>query len=325
VKNKFGLLAMTKKINIIIILMKYPFFFISTLLLSISCTFLEDDLTRPDFEIYEREDGVDYLEVIAIGDCGTGGTGQIKTALAMKNYAETIPVNFVLYLGDSCYPSGFSSIYDHNWQTCFENIYNYKVLDFPFYAMLGNHDYRGSIEAQLEYSATFETRFTLPAKYYSFTHTLQDSTEIHFIILDTTIIQKNNDDSETELIWFENELSSSTADWKVVLGHYPLYSNGEHGNNERLIGIIEPILINNNVDLYIAGHEHDLELIKNETGPYHIVSGTGAHIREFHSGTNTIYGVNFLGMSVLRFSSNELVIMFVLDDNSIDYSYKITK
>ena len=127
----------------------------------LGCSFLDDDLTRPDFTLYPRENGVDYLEIIAIGDCGTGGTGQIATSLMMKNYAENIPIDFVLYLGDNCYPAGFSSIYDGKWQTCFEDIYNYPELDIPFYAILGNHDYAGNEDCQLEYSATFDTNFTM--------------------------------------------------------------------------------------------------------------------------------------------------------------------
>jgi tartrate-resistant acid phosphatase type 5 len=290
-----------------------------------TCSFLDDELRRPPFDIYHRENGIDYLEVIAIGDSGTGGTGQIQTALSMKHYAENIPINFVLYLGDNCYPGGFSSLYDHKWQTCFENIYDDSVLDIPFFALLGNHDYLGNVDAQLEYSRTFDTNFTLPSKYYTFSKILPDSTEIQFIILDTQLIKEEIPAGDAELIWLENQLSASTAHWKIVIGHHPIYSNGDHGNNDILITKINSLLIDNNVDLYIAGHEHNLELIKNETGPYYIISGAGSQIRGFHSGQNTIYGANFLGMCVLRFSFHEMIMMFLIDDNIIDYSIKITK
>lgn len=305
--------------------MKYLSAFLFTYLIFISGSFIENCFADPSPQIFKREDGVDYLEVIAIGDAGRGNAGQKNTALAMNNYAENIPIDFVLYLGDNAYSSGFSSVYDEKWKTRFENIYNYPALDIPFYALLGNHDYVGNVEAELQYSAQFDTKFTLPSRYYSFKRMLPDSTEIHFIILDTVILLNESTESDIELQWFENELSSSNADWKVVLGHYPLYSNGMHGNRNNLINIIEKDLIKYNTDLYIAGHDHNLELLKNETGPYYIVSGSGALLRDFYPGPNTIYGTKSLGMAVLRFSSDEIIIMFLLADNTIDYSFKISK
>ena len=274
---------------------------------------------------YARIPGTEYLEIFAIGDAGRGNTDQVNTAIAMKNYADKIPVEFVLYLGDNCYSSGFSSIYDEKWKTRFEDIYDYPSLDVPFYAILGNHDYVGNEEAELQYSATFDTNFTLPSKYYSFSRILPDSTEIQFIMLDTIILVNGGQEADRELNWFENEISSSTADWKVVCGHYPLYSNGAHGNKTSLINMIEPLLINYNADLYIAGHDHDLELIKNETGPYYLISGSGALLREYSPGSDTVYGKKACGVAVLRFSSDELIIMILLEDNTIDFSLKITK
>jgi tartrate-resistant acid phosphatase type 5 len=300
-------------------------FFITLVLIIYACIIPESGTAQSVTGIYYRKAGTDYLEVIAIGDAGRGNTGQMNTALAMNNYAENIPIDFVLYLGDNSYSSGFSSVYDEKWKTRFEDIYDYPALDVPFYTLLGNHDYVGNVDAQLEYSSMFDTKFTLPAKYYSFKHVLTDSIEILFIMLDTIILLKGGSEAETELNWFVNELSSSKADWKIVAGHYPLYSNGSHGNKEALIEIIEPVLLDYNADLYIAGHDHNLELLKNDTGPYYIVSGSGALLRNFTPGRNTLYGKSERGVAVLRFSANELVIMFLLENNSIDYTFKITK
>lgn len=40
----------------------------------------------------------------------------------------------------------------------------------------------------------------------------------------------------------EKNLNQSTAKWKIVLGHHPVYSYGEHGNTAELIEGLKPIL-----------------------------------------------------------------------------------
>ena len=42
--------------------------------------------------------------------------------------------------------------------------------------------------------------------------------------------------------WLENELASSTADWKVVSGHYPVWSIAEHGPIPLMVNELKPML-----------------------------------------------------------------------------------
>jgi predicted phosphodiesterase len=55
-------------------------------------------------------------------------------------------------------------------------------------------------------------------------------------------------------------LSRSTGTWKIVMLHRPIWSQGNHGSdergfNERLV----PILDRNQVDLVLSGHDHNYE------------------------------------------------------------------
>jgi tartrate-resistant acid phosphatase type 5 len=97
----------------------------------------------------------------------------------------------------------------------------------------------------------------------------------------------------------ERRLRASRAAWQVVAGHHPVHSLGEHCNGE-LDGSdcgrmtwLAPLLREHGVAAYLAGHEHDLQLIfereeeeedkeggGNERWPAFVVSGGGSNVRE---------------------------------------------
>jgi tartrate-resistant acid phosphatase type 5 len=82
--------------------------------------------------------------------------------------------------------------------------------------------------------------------------------------------------------WLSKVLGGSQAPWKIVMGHHPIYSSGEHGSSKSLMKALEPLLIEHQVDLYLAGHDHEYERFKPVQGVQHIVSGGGgAYLRNF--------------------------------------------
>ena len=48
---------------------------------------------------------------------------------------------------------------------------------------------------------------------------------------------------QEQLAELEGHLAASTASWKLVVGHHPPRSNGEHGNNTELMLHLEPLLL----------------------------------------------------------------------------------
>lgn len=62
------------------------------------------------------------------------------------------------------------------------------------------------------------------------------------------------------LEWMKAEIAAASQACVAVfvVGHHPIYSGGEHGDHNELITQFKPILDQNNVDLYIAGHDHTL-------------------------------------------------------------------
>jgi tartrate-resistant acid phosphatase type 5 len=83
--------------------------------------------------------------------------------------------------------------------------------------------------------------------------------------------------SQEQYAWINTTLAASTADWLFVVGHYPVYSGGEHGNTADLVSNLLPMLRKYNVDLYICGHDHNLQHLQDSTtSTQYLVSGNGA-------------------------------------------------
>lgn len=209
--------------------------------------------------------------------------------------------------------------------------------DLVVYSALGNHDWKTSrkgVALQLDWMEK-QKNFHMGAKgYYSYTIG-EKGNEIEFFVLDTNMLLAgqtfyelplNPDGSEKEpslaltdgelenhkkheepiyneddkqIAWLENGLSTSTAKWKMVYGHHILWSIGgsKYSEGHVLRKLLLPSLCEY-ADAYIAGHEHDLELLTDDCSQYPsqkannqskreplplIVSGAAAKMRGKHT------------------------------------------
>jgi tartrate-resistant acid phosphatase type 5 len=80
-----------------------------------------------------------------------------------------------------------------------------------------------------------------------------------------------------QLAELQRSLAISHADWKIVVGHHPPRSSGHHGDTVELIERLEPVLAAAGVQLYLSGHDHDLEhLYAREANVDYVVTGAGS-------------------------------------------------
>jgi hypothetical protein len=193
-------------------------------------------------------------------------------------------------MGDNFYPDGVISTTDPQWNKSFEDIYANYSLNIPWFTAFGNHDYRGSIQAQLDYSK-ISRRWRTTERYYSFEKTIPNSSEkALFVFIDSnpfdeTLSRKSHSDlasqdKEAQLEWLEKTLATSTARWKIVIGHHPLYTTGVR--RDKMLDVRKaflPIFEKHKVNTYLAGHEHDLQHQKPEGFTHYFVSGAGSEIR----------------------------------------------
>ncbi len=234
----------------------------------------------------------DSLNFMVIGDWGHNGHFyQKEVAHQLEIAMYQTDADFIISTGDNFYPNGVASVNDPLWQSAYEDIYHGPHTFEDWYVVLGNHDYLGNAQAQIDYTKKSQ-RWQLPARYYSKTFVLENNEQVLMVFLDTNPIQpeyKTRDKYrstqgqgyKTQLNWLETQLAGSDEKWKIVVGHHPLYSSGKRfGRNQGLRDILEPIMERHNVQAYIAGHEHDLQYNQPENSNIaHFVSGGGSEAR----------------------------------------------
>jgi tartrate-resistant acid phosphatase type 5 len=233
-------------------------------------------------------------ELLILGDWGyRHPAAQRVVAKGMIAYTQQqkLKPQALLMLGDNWYDELNGGADSERWKTNFEDMYPKSVFDCPAYAILGNHDYQvmpvDKVEAELEYARRGNSRWTMPAKWYSFQFP-KNNPLINFIALDSNMphphASKNGVDftlTEEErlaqLTWLEAELKKPrTTPFTIVLAHHPVFSDGPHGDHQMLIRDWDPLFRKYVVHAYFAGHDHDMQHLEFEGNPTtHFLSGGG--------------------------------------------------
>jgi hypothetical protein len=239
------------------------------------------------------------IRALAFGDFGEGNEPQRRTAAAMVAYHGRHPFDFGITLGDNFYPSGISSLADPRWKSQFEDLYG--PMGIKVYATLGNHDYYdiASPTTEISYSKS-SPDWRLESPYYTFV-----AGPVQFFAIDTVCL------SQTELDWLTKELATSRAHWKLVYGHYPIFSATEE--DPQLIEKLLPVLERGGVDAYLSGHHHNLQVLRSDGHLHFWVSGGGgAHLHPLHWGyERTVYKKMANGFTVLEADDHHLTARFI--------------
>jgi tartrate-resistant acid phosphatase type 5 len=239
------------------------------------------------------------VRVLAFGDFGNGSEAQKTLAQTMLSYHRGQPVDLAITTGDNFYSRGMESTSDPRWKPWFEDLYG--PLGITFYASLGNHDWGhpDSPAAEVLYSSP---TWRMPASYYTFT-----AGPVQFFALDTQSVAL----SDKQLQWLDTELARSTARWKVVYGHHPIYSGGNYEDRPDLIARLLPIL-RDRAHAYICGHDHNLQALKSEGGVRFFVAGAGgAGLYQLRQYERTIFASSVNGFAVLDANATRLKVSFV--------------
>lgn len=244
------------------------------------------------------------LNFLVVGDWGNSdGPRQREVALSMGRTAREFESRFVISTGDNFYPQGVSSLTDPLWQTTYEQVYTDATLLCPWYPVLGNHDHRGSTQAQIDYSK-ISTRWSMPSNYYRRTEVIGGSPLVEMFFLDTTPL---TDDTTLTRIrnafgaggvddqckWLETALRESNAKWKIVVGHHPIHSSGPHKLSDLLVGKLKPLLRTCGVIAYLNGHDHNLQHITADQTHF-LTCGSGSQFAE----PSTVEGTKFASPAI---------------------------
>ena len=163
----------------------------------------------------------------------------------------------------------------------------------------------------------------MPARYYSEIYRVDENTALECFYLDTCpLIDEYRIDPKMaphivtqdvgrQLVWLDEALMASRAQWKFVIGHHPIYSAGfGHGNQPEMIHIILPILQKHKVPAYFCGHDHDLQYLK--TGDVNLfLSGGGSAHNEVGTNEQSQFGASISGFALASLRAHELQVRFI--------------
>ncbi len=277
--------------------------------------------------------GPGALRFLAMGDWGRQGEPH-QTAVALRMGEEAgragREARFVLALGDNFYEDGVASVDDPQWQSSFEGVYTAPSLRIPWYAVLGNHDYHGTPDAQIAYGRK-SPRWRMPARYYTMTFPLDPAgtARADFFFIDTNpMIRAYATDSAhhhlgenvraqdvgKQVAWLRAALRQSDAAWKIVVGHHPLYSGGLHDVDQLDIRQwLLPVFKEGGVRAYFCGHDHDLQHLASE-GIDYVVSGGGSTVRDVEMTGQSLFARKISGFASVALGAEGLHLAFI-DEN----------
>lgn len=213
---------------------------------------------------------------------------------------STARCQFGVMLGDNIYPDGATLGADgrddgQRFKDLFVTPYGqfgWGNADFRIYTVLGNHDWhtsRAGAMAQVKFHETTRPFHMDGISYTAVPGGIGGAVEVfaldtHVLLAGETVLDGKlaKDGSEiptTEIDasepWatpatpaeramvanLETRLKASKAKWKIVIGHHPLWASagGKFQQSRSLRAALLPTLCRY-ADLYLAGHEHTLEL-----------------------------------------------------------------
>lgn len=183
-----------------------------------------------------------------IGDWGANSPGRVVVAANLREAHTQQRLDALLTVGDNFYPRGA--------------VVPSFVAELPpvkVYPAFGNHDI-AALSQQLElWNAQLYYNVRL------------GSIEV-FVLYSEAF-------TSGQRYWLDQALGASTAPWKVVLLHRPLFSSGFYGNHRSLNQALVPLLERHGVHLVLAGHEHHYERLESNGVTYVITGGGGAALR----------------------------------------------
>jgi tartrate-resistant acid phosphatase type 5 len=260
----------------------------------------------------------------------------------MLAVTKRMPIDAILLVGDNFYPCGVTSTFDPEWTKITQH---FGATHLPIYAILGNHDYGdqqqrggpdywtcGHPDPQAEVKATGKVaEWEMPARNYMLHSRLADFAMIDTqpLALDFPKGYAGSLGADSEKAWIAGALADMHAHWHIVVGHHTMFSSGVHGrtNNATQTRVREllPLLRENHVDLYICGHDHDMELLGDlqrgpTSDPLFLVSGAGSGTNEMRPRRATVRepptifpqfpAKAVLGFAVLELDATHLTVTF---------------
>lgn len=251
----------------------------------------------------------------ALGDQGDGSVNQWAVADAMEKAAEKAgKLDFVALLGDNFYTDQTLALDSGLWQSRFENVYSGNYLSAtPFYAVLGNNDpqtmHGDNVEIEYARRNMGSNRWRMPDNYYAYDFGRAGTRPLVRIVFLDTNLPEAELRQEADFIRQQFAQRENGPVWRIVMGHHPIRTYGKHyGKDRAKAAILADAMKQAQVDLYLAGHDHNQQVIASAAEPVYVINGGGgAHTYEIsHRAPELIFARRGHGFAGVHASATRL-------------------
>lgn len=221
-----------------------------------------------------------------------GYNDQIEVGQAMGEWCAEYDCDFIVTTGDNFYPDGVTGVDDPRWYTNWYDVYDQheSLQNLDWYVSVGNHDHYlienpNRVWYQVEFS-DLEPRWILKELYYD-TVIEKDDIRLFMNVIDSEALIFRFYNYTMQYEFFNASLERShemdpLPDWRFVVAHHPIRSCGRYApGSPRLRQETEPTMDYYDVDVYLTGHDHNLQHITRQdgSGMDYVISGGGGRGR----------------------------------------------
>jgi len=257
------------------------------------------------------ESRADGLSLLVFGDAGAppdSGSryrAQLEVAAALAMSDAAVPAHAVVVLGDNFYPDGLHALeavarvranlvrpycrflrFDGPEAAAVESaceIPREQRRPIPLFAILGNHDHlsNGSASLQRSLGRRFFSNWRMPT----------GITEVHELPGGVSLVLFDSeqffDGADTNVL--AAALRGSRGPWRILAAHHPIANRARAGEavsharyRRRVLDAVAASGVE--VQLLLAGHEHNLQLLEMDAPAprLHAISGGGSGARSMH-------------------------------------------
>jgi tartrate-resistant acid phosphatase type 5 len=235
-------------------------------------------------------------------------------------------LDMVVLLGDNFYGKSLTGIHDLSWQMKFERVYWGQWLSHvPFYAVLGNHDYPVSQKVEVEYGQRHEGsgRWQMPSTFYVKDFGNVDGRPLVRMVFLDTAAPRESFQRQIDLLDQAFQQPGPAPVWRVAAAHHPVRNHGEHGEDGELVSLLLPALERNKVDMFLAGHDHNQQLLLRAAEPAWVVSGAGGQKLYAVGATalDTSFANAHAGFAKLDFNASHLRLNYYDDRGNLETGF----
>nr|BAN64574.1 acid phosphatase, putative [Babesia bovis] len=296
------------------------------------------------------------LRFASVGNWGTGSKYQKRVAETLKKSIANDRVTFIVSPGSN-FEYGVTGSNDTKWDTHFQSVYRSEdgSMEIPMFTVLGAGDWLGDFNSQINRNqqAYFTSqvdekngakglpRWTMPNWWYHYyTHFATTASmsllksghkdmSVGFIFIDTWILSTAFPYKDvSNAAWADLkkvlEIAPKILDYIIVVGDKPIQSSGPSKGDAQLSYYLLPLLRDAQVDAYIAGYDHNMEVI-DSNGIAMIVTGnagTGGR-KPIMKTTNSAFFSEKAGFCIHELGAEGMETKFINGDTGdVMYTHK---